>query len=44
MGRTSLSSASVAGLEHVPGSNIIARKKLYAHNPKAMANARWVNA
>jgi hypothetical protein len=40
---TDLSSASLAGLGHVPGSSVIALKKLYAHRPTVSANMRWVN-
>lgn len=37
---TDLSSASLEGLGHVPGSRLMARKKLYAHKPKVSANER----
>jgi hypothetical protein len=42
--RTDLSSASLVGTGQVPGSRVIARKKLYAHRPNDKANMRWANA
>ena len=42
--RTDLSSASLVGAGHVPGSSVIARKKLYAHRPNDKAKMRWANA
>ena len=42
--RTDLSSASLVGTGHVPGSRVIARKKLYAHKPNDKAKMRWANA
>ena len=42
--RTDLSSASLVGTGHVPGSSVIARKKLYAHKPNDKAKMRWANA
>lgn len=42
--RTDLSSASLVGTGHVPGSSVIARKKLYAHKPNERAKIRWANA
>lgn len=41
---TSLSSASFPGLGQVPGSSVMARKKLYAQRRNMMANMRCVNA
>ena len=41
---TDLSSASLVGVGHVPGSRVIARKKLYAQRPNDNAKIRWVNA
>ena len=41
---TDLSSASLVGTGHVPGSRVIARKKLYAHRPNDKAKMRWENA
>lgn len=41
---TDLSSASLVGTGHVPGSRVIARKKLYAHKPNDKAKMRWANA
>ena len=41
--RTDLSSASLVGVGHVPGSRVIARKKLYAQRPNDNAKIRWVN-
>src|SRR6266436_5941444 len=42
--RTDLSSASLVGTGHVPGSRVIARKKLYAHRPNDKAKIRCANA
>ena len=42
--RTDLSSASLVGVGHVPGSRVIARKKLYIQRPNERAKIRWVNA
>jgi hypothetical protein len=39
-----LSSPSLVGLGHIPGSNVTARKKLYAQRPTDIANERCVNA
>ena len=41
---TDLSSASLFGVGQVPGSRVIARKKLYAHRPNERAKIRWANA
>ena len=38
---TDLSSASLLGFGAVPGSRVIARKKLYTHNPRESAKSRW---
>ena len=39
---TDLSSASLVGRGHVPGSRVMERKKLYAHRPTVNANVRCV--
>lgn len=40
--RTVLSSPSLDGFGQVPGSKLIARKKLYAHNPMVIARVRLI--
>ena len=40
---TDLSSSSLAGLGHVPGSRVTALKKLYEHNPSVNAKKKWAN-
>ena len=41
---TVFSSPSLEGFGQVPGSKLIARKKLYAQRPIVIARVRWVNA
>ena len=41
---TDLSSSSLVGLGHVPGSRVIERKKLYEQRPTVRAKRRWLMA